>query len=431
MKSHIFNWFSIFPPLFLFGSATLTLLSTLLFQSGKIKSNAPSRTKSFFFFNLLRKFFPKDKSLHLYYSVSFTKHLLSLLYATTAFFYFSAPGHGMADWPGLILIAIGIILISIMLDFCTWLVATIRPKAALHFSAPIASLFLTAFFPFVGILLKGVQVLSHASHIDEPAKSFFLIRERIREIIHETELSRHLDAFDQKLITSFVTFREKVVREIMIPKVDVTFLENMATIHEATHLFIDEGYSRIPVYRETLDEIIGVLYSKDLLEVYKNSSKESLAATVEKIVKPVLFTPESKRISHLLQEFRNKQIHLAVVVDEYGGTEGIVTIEDILEELVGEIEDEYDIEEETQFWKLPEGGFVVDAKMSIIDIEEKLHIHIPHSPEYETIGGYVFHRAGTIPTKGWKLHSDEFELEVLNSTDRSIERIRITSLKSL
>lgn len=429
MKSQIFDWLPILPLIFLFGSAMLTMLSTSLLQLGKIKAKNPLRIRSFFFFILMKKFFPKDEWENLYYTLSFTRHLLSLLYATTAFFYFANHIHQTLDWIELIFIALGIIAVSIVIDFCTRLLATLWSRGMLRFSAPIASIFLTVFFPIVGILLKITRALFQVSHIYEQPESFFLIRERFREMIHETELSQHLDAFDQKLITSFITFREKVAREIMIPRVDVTFLENTATLHEATRLFIDEGYSRIPVYRETLDEIIGVLYSKDLLEVYENSSKEALQVPVEKIVKPVLFTPENKRISHLLQEFRNKQIHLAIVVDEYGGTEGIVTIEDILEELVGEIEDEYDIEEEAQFWKLPGGGFVVDAKMSIIDIEEKLHIHIPHSPEYETIGGYVFHRAGTIPSKGWKLHSDEFELEVLNSNDRSIERIRITALK--
>ena len=146
-------------------------------------------------------------------------------------------------------------------------------------------------------------------------------------------------------------------------------------------------------------------------------------------MKPVIYAPENKKISKLFQEFKKEKIHLAIIVNEYGGTEGIVTIEDILEELVGEIEDEYDTEEERQFWKLPSGSVVVDAKMSIIDVEEKIGIKIPPSVEYETIGGYVFHRAGTIPSKGWKIHLEEFELEVLISNDRCIEKIRITPTK--
>ena len=116
---------------------------------------------------------------------------------------------------------------------------------------------------------------------------------------------------------------------------------------------------------------------------------------------------------------------MAIIVDEYGGTEGIVTIEDILEELVGEIEDEYDTEDETLFKAHKTGEWIVDAKMSINDIEKELGVAIPHSPEYDTIGGYIFHRAGTIPAKGWRIHHENFELEILSSTERAIDKIRI------
>ena len=123
-----------------------------------------------------------------------------------------------------------------------------------------------------------------------------------------------------------------------------------------------------------------------------------------------------------------KQIHLAIVVDEWGGTEGVVTIEDILEELVGEIADEYDVEHQELYTAIPDGGFVVDAKMSIIDIREELGVKIPQGPEYDTIGGYIFHRAGSIPSKGWKIHHDDFDLEVLSSSERSLNKIRITNI---
>jgi CBS domain containing-hemolysin-like protein len=228
-----------------------------------------------------------------------------------------------------------------------------------------------------------------------------------------------------------VSFKERIAREVMVPRIDVFSLSSDTTIKEAAENFLSEGYSRIPVYKDSVDHIIGVLHYKDILRIYagtvegKQGVKE-LYVPIEAFVKPVLYTPETKKISHLLQEFRSKQIHLAIVVDEYGGTEGIVTIEDILEELVGEIADEYDIEEEVMFSVLPTGGWVVDARMNIIDIEEDLGIKIPQGPEYDTIGGYIFHRAGSIPSKGWRLHHDDFDLEILSSNDRSIDKIRIT-----
>jgi CBS domain containing-hemolysin-like protein len=220
-----------------------------------------------------------------------------------------------------------------------------------------------------------------------------------------------------------------VAKEIMVPRVDIFSLSGDTPIQEAARLFALEGYSRIPIYKETLDQILGVALYKDLLKcLIPNASGVNLDAPIESIAKPVLYAPENKKIAHLLQEFRSKQIHMAIIVDEYGGTEGIVTIEDILEELVGEIEDEYDIDSK-DFWQLPEGGWVVDAKMTLIDIESRIGIQIPESPDYETIGGYIFHCAGTIPSKGWKISHDAFDLEVLSSNERSLKKIKITPRK--
>lgn len=257
------------------------------------------------------------------------------------------------------------------------------------------------------------------------------LRDKILQILHDSDLAPYLDPNDQKLILSVISFKERIVREVMVPRIDVFSLASDTTIQEAAESFLSQGYSRIPIYRESVDNIIGVLLYKDVLNIYAKSTKDHasaklLTAPIEGMFKPILYTPETKKISHLLQEFRNKQIHLAIVVDEWGGTEGIVTIEDILEELVGEIADEYDIDEEVLFSVLPSGGWVVDGKMGIIDIEEELRIEIPHSPEYDTIGGYIVHRAGLIPTKGWRIHHDEFDLEVLSSDERSIDKIRIS-----
>lgn len=251
------------------------------------------------------------------------------------------------------------------------------------------------------------------------------------EILHESELDSYLDKNDQKLLLSLASFKERLAREVMVPRINLFSLPADMTIKEAAKSILPERYSRIPVYRETVDDIIGVLLYKDVLNLYVRGSEEKDKADqmnmpIEKLIKPILYAPETKKISQLLQEFRSKHIHLAIVVDEYGGTEGIVTIEDILEELVGEIADEYDVQEELQYAVSASGGWVVDAKMSINDIEQKLGVIIPASPEYDTIGGYVFHCAGSIPTKGWRIHHDDFDLEILSSTDRAIEKIKIT-----
>lgn len=426
----------ILPILLLLGSLFLTTCNSALLHLGKFKSKELLRSRGaplLFFRPILRKFFHQHEWENIYFCISITKHICELAYAITAFFYLISvlpELHHLVDTipskndaPPLVLSGGSIIVLSVVLDFVMRLLGNLWSKPLLKMTAPLASIYLLVLFPIVGPLLKLTRILIHKTHLDDEGE---IVRDhsKIKEMIRESELQQHLDPSDQKLISSFVNFKERVAKEVMVPRVDVYAMNGETPISEAAQLFAGEGYSRIPIYRESLDEIIGVALYKDLLKCFA-SGDQDLKAPIESIAKPVLYSPENKKIALLLQEFRSKQIHMAIIVDEYGGTEGIVTIEDILEQLVGEIEDEYDIDEAKDFWELPGGNWVVDAKMTLIDIESQLGIRIPENPDYETIGGYVFHCAGTIPTKGWRLSHDEFDLEVLSSNERSIKKIKI------
>jgi len=424
------------PIIFLFASLVLTTCSTAILRLGKFKSKELFRSPEgpiFFFRPILKRLFPKNEWENLYFTISLSKHIYELAFATSTFFYLmsSVPElHQILqevptahDWPPLILVGASIIGASVILDFTMRLLGNLWSRPLLKITAPFASIFLILLFPLVGLFLQLTRGLLRKVHLEEESGEILTDKSKLQEMIRESELQQHLDPSDQKLISSFVNFKELVAKEIMVPRVDVFSLAAETPIREALKLFASEGYSRIPIYRETLDQIIGVALYKDLLKFFADP-KLNMDDPLESIAKPVLYAPENKKIAQLLQEFRNKQIHMAIIVDEYGGTEGIVTIEDILEELVGEIEDEYDIGDE-QFWELPGGGWVIDAKMSINDIEDELGVKIPENPEYETIGGYVFHCAGTIPLKGWRLSHDEFEIEVLSSNERSIKKIKI------
>lgn len=429
-----FSHQSLFLPLFfLLGIISLTASNTALHHLGKFKSKEilrSPRSPIFFFRSLLKIFFSKNEWENLYFSLSISKHICQISYALGAFFYLLANYSNLyqvlldtsGNWTALVSIAGSIIAISLFFDFLARLFSTVWSKFTLKISAPISSIYLSLFFPLVGLLLQLTRSLVKEAQIQE--EDLLTDKSKIREMIRESELQKHLDPSDQKLISSFVHFKERAAKEIMVPRVDIYSLTADTTIREATQLFALEGYSRIPVYKESLDEIIGVVLYKDILKSYANPD-QNFDATLDTIVKPVLYAPENKKITQLFQEFRNKQIHMAIIVDEYGGTEGIVTIEDILEELVGEIEDEYDIDEDQQFWEIPGGGWVVDTKMTIHDIEEQLGVKIPPHPEYETIGGYIYHCAGTIPPKGWRLSHDDFDLEVLSSNERSIKKVKI------
>ncbi len=430
--------------IFLGGAGLLTAFSTALLCLGKFQSKKHLEGKKshlFFFYFLFQRLFATNEWENLYFIISFTKYILHILYATSALLfldqYLPSSLHFLSQksWAHISLNLAGIVGLSLFLDFLSRLTAAVRPKLLFRLSTPISSLYLFVFFPITGFLLKATTYFFQKFHVEESPGRYFLNKDRLVEILKEAGLARELDTQDQKMIHSFFSFREKVAREIMIPRVDLFCLPATTSIREATKLFVEEDYSRIPVYKDHLDNIIGVLLFKDVLKIYKkNEDKKDTAdllnSTLESIVKPVIYAPENKKIAHLFQELRSKQIHLAIIVNEYGGTEGIVTIEDILEEIVGDIEDEFDTQEDRTYWKLPDGSWVVDAKMSIVDVESKLEIKIPHHPEYETIGGFVFHRASTIPSKGWKLIHDDFHLEVLASNERFIEKIRIRPVAS-
>lgn len=279
--------------------------------------------------------------------------------------------------------------------------------------------------------MKLAKLLRHPISLEAISETEGQVKQEIFEIIQEADIDDRLDTSDKKLIESVVTFRDRIAREVMVPRVDVFSLAQETTIKEAALLLSKEGYSRVPVYEGTIDKVIGVLMYKDLLNKYMEieqnpSLTDELSFPIFKIVKGVIYAPETKKISHLLQEFRKKQVHLAIVVDEYGGTEGIVTIEDILEEIVGEIEDEYDHQEAELFVAGPDGSWIIDAKMTILDLEEELGITIPDEGEYDTLGGYIYHRTGTIPLKGFVIEQDEFKLEILESNERSVEKVKIT-----
>lgn len=436
----------IFPLIFLLGASCITALTKSLQILGRIQSKKEFKKKPHFFFafTFIKRLFSNDPWDNLFYLLSFTKHLLRLLYSTTFFLYLLSifldthisDGNPLYFTFSIIILCITIVAaIGLFFDFFFRFVVNFNPPLLLRVVTPPTTFFLFLFCPITFLLLKAQKGLFHGKQSLPHRYTRARVKDKILEVVHESELTHYLEPFDRRIISAVASIRDRIAREIMVPRIDIFTLSVNQTVHEAAQKFVSEGYSRIPVYKENVDAIIGVLLYKDVMEYYLNSidKKDSslLETPLEKLLKPVLYTPETKKISVLLQEFRNKQIHLAIVVDEYGGTEGIVTIEDILEELVGEIADEFDsIEEEKLYTPHPDGGWIFDGKMTILDIEKETGILIPTSPEYDTIGGYIFHCAGTIPEKGWKVHNDNFDLEVTGSSERVIDKVLIIPSKS-
>ncbi len=425
--------------IFLLGSTLLSGVYNTLQRMGQLEAEElfTKRSRSSFFHIISRAISREKQWQNLLFSVNFTKGVFQLCYAITVFFFFvyqepfnralSAEALQIRWDPFWILIIIAIsIVVYVVIDFLMNLFAVSKPKLYLSVFFPVVSPLILLCFPLSYLFVKTFKFFTPSAET-KPLPPTFKLRDKILEFLRESRLTRYLEPSEQALILSIASFKERIAREIMVPRINVFSLSSDTSIEEAATHFIEQNYSRIPVYRDSVDHIIGVLLYKDVLNIYAKKSKE-IHSPVESLAKPVLYTPETKKISSLLQEFKAKQIHLAIVVDEYGGTEGILTIEDILEELVGEIADEYDSGTETLFTALPTGGWIVDAKMGIFEIHEQLGITIPEGAEYETIGGYIYHRAGSIPTKGWRIHHDDFDLEVISSSERAIEKVKITPL---
>ena len=223
---------------------------------------------------------------------------------------------------------------------------------------------------------------------------------------------------ERRLLQSIVDFGGTLVREVMTPRPDIVAISADASLADLRTLFREQEYSRIPVYQENLDNILGMVFVKDLIRM-----DEGGGGGLQSLVRPATFVPETKRLSELLKEFQTRQVQLAIVVDEYGGTAGLVSIEDLLEELVGEIRDEYDVETEPV---VDEGGgsFVFSAKVSFDEVRDRLDVAI--EPEgFETVGGYVLTRVGRVPAAGESFEIDGLIVDVLESERRRIHRVRL------
>ncbi len=253
------------------------------------------------------------------------------------------------------------------------------------------------------------------------------------EIEYMIELGQKEGAFEEAaqgtLMASALEFKETIAKEVMIPRTAAHFLQMDTPVAQALEKVIAWGHSRVPVFGEDLDHVEGVLYAKDLLQMtaYAPPSKHSLRRVVRR---NLLFVPETQRISDTLGEMRARRLHLGVVVDEFGGTSGLITIEDILEELVGEIRDEYDREEEP-LRQVGDGIWVANAQISIGDLGELLDVEFPDNGEYESLGGMIVNELGKVPEAGAEVVLEGLLMKVTAADERRVARVQIERVESL
>ena len=229
-----------------------------------------------------------------------------------------------------------------------------------------------------------------------------------------------IEGDERRLLQSIVDFGDTLVREVMTPRPDIVAIESQATLAALRTLMREQGYSRVPVFRDSLDNVLGFVFVKDLIQV---QDEGTAPGALEGLMRPAYFVPETKRVSELLREFQRQQVQIAIVVDEYGGTAGLVTLEDLLEEIVGEIRDEYDRESEPVIDE-GDGVFVVSGKTDIDAAGERLGVHIEREG-FDTVGGYILSRLGRVPAVGETFDIDNLTVDVLDAERRRVHRVRI------
>lgn len=271
-------------------------------------------------------------------------------------------------------------------------------------------------FPFMVLIKTAGRYISIKESLN-PVADF---ENDILEILEAGEKAEELEEDEKELISSVVEFTETIVREVMVPRVDIVAVDISCKLDEIHRKIMQTNHTRIPVYDGNIDNIVGVFYAKDLLK-YVNLGGLENRAVADEMHEPI-FVPETKNINDLLQEFQQKKINVAIVVDEFGGTAGLVTIKDLLEEIVGEMKDEDD-REKPGYSAMPDGAYIIDAKMPISEIAHQLDIMIPESPDYDTIGGYIYTVIGRIPHKDEVFQQDDVIIKILEVDDRRIYKV--------
>lgn len=249
--------------------------------------------------------------------------------------------------------------------------------------------------------------------------------EEIRRYVNVSEEEGVIKESEKKMINSIFEFDDTTVKEIMVPRIDMDCIEYNVGLKKLIELVVEKGHSRIPVYQESIDNIIGVLYVKDLLNFI---IEQDMEFQLSEFIRPAYFIPESKKINHLMTEMKRKKVHMAIVLDEYGGTSGLITIEDLLEEIVGDIQDEYDPDIK-QIDIINERELLVDARVDIEELNEILPDPLQEEEGYETISGFILYHLGYLPKEGEKIELDNILLEIEESAKHRIEKVRIRTDK--
>jgi magnesium and cobalt transporter len=252
-----------------------------------------------------------------------------------------------------------------------------------------------------------------------------LTEKELQDMILVSEEEGIINEEEGDMLNSIFEFGDTVVREVMIPRTDMVCCSVAASMPDMLREIIRSGHSRFPIYEGSIDQIVGVVYAKDLLRYW---GKEPATVSIADVMRAPFFVPESKKIEELLQDFKSRRVHMAIAIDEFGGTSGLITIEDLLEEIVGDIMDEYDLEE-SQLHEEEDGSLLVDARLNIYELEEHFGLTVPGKDQFDTVGGFLSHLAGHVPKVGEMIRDGRLEMTVVEGDERKISRVKIRLIK--
>ncbi len=332
--------------------------------------------------------------------------------------------------------AIALVVVTSLVALFSIVIGELVPKSLALAYPDRVSLLLAGPVDLLGRLLAPlVRLLTFLTRLlvrpfgAEVTKEVQITAEELKLIVERGGDEGVLEAEEEQMIHAVIELGERRVHEVMVPRIDIVGIEADADLATAVERIVAEGHSRLPAWERSVDDIVGVLYAKDLLPVLARPGEER-PATVRSLLRTPVFVPESMSIDDLLHEFQRRKVHLAVVGDEYGGTAGLVTIEDLLEEIVGEIQDEYD-EEEEMVVRLDDDRVRFDGRASVDDLEEAwedLHLDelLEDQDEYDTIGGLVFHRIGGVPQPGDVVKVDGLTITVESTDGRRVSKVLVT-----
>jgi len=330
----------------------------------------------------------------------------------------------LPTWQQLSALLLTVFLAVVLVQAIPRVIAAQRPEAVTLALARPITVMATLLTPLVYLLGLTLRFMTRLLG-ERPETKMTFAEEELRLLVGVREENGAIEEEEKEMIASIFELGVTMAREVMVPRIDVVAVDVEVPLMDALDIILAKGHSRIPVYQGAIDNILGLLYAKDLLKYLRDGET---TVDMRDILRPAFFIPESKKVDDLLQEMQRQKVHMAIVIDEYGGTAGLVTIEDLVEEIVGEIQDEYDLEE-SFIEVISDSEVIFNARVDLDDVNRMMAIELP-TEESDTLGGLVYSQLGKVPDPGDVVTLDGVKIAVISVAGRRIKKVRVTKEKA-